>query len=187
MTITEQPGADLPLQQQERVVIRFAGDSGDGMQVTGTQFTNTSAIVGHDLATLPDFPAEIRAPAGTRPGVSGFQIHFSSADVHTPGDGPDVLVAMNPAALVVNIGDLMAEWTNDRWVSTVHRVVNPPREKADDSRRISLVFFHQPNYDAMVECLPTVLEPGETPKYAPVSSGQHLFDKFMKQTGMTAS
>jgi len=106
MTQTQSPGAELPLQQQEEVVIRFAGDSGDGMQITGNQFTNTSAIVGNDLATLPDFPAEIRAPVGTRPGVSGFQIHFSSADIHTPGDAPDVLVAMNPAALVVNIKDL---------------------------------------------------------------------------------
>ena len=106
MTQTESPGAELPLQQQEEVVIRFAGDSGDGMQITGNQFTSTSAIVGNDLATLPDFPAEIRAPAGTRPGVSGFQIHFSSRDIHTPGDQPDVLVAMNPAALVVNIEDL---------------------------------------------------------------------------------
>jgi 2-oxoglutarate ferredoxin oxidoreductase subunit alpha len=106
MTQTKEPGAELPLQQQEEVVIRFAGDSGDGMQITGHQFTNTSAIVGNDLATLPDFPAEIRAPAGTRPGVSGFQIHFASADIHTPGDAPDVLVAMNPAALVVNLSDL---------------------------------------------------------------------------------
>jgi 2-oxoglutarate ferredoxin oxidoreductase subunit alpha len=108
MTIAEQPGADLPLQQQERVVIRLAGDSGDGMQITGNQFTNTSALVGNDLATLPDFPAEIRAPAGTRPGVSGFQIHFSASDIHTPGDAPDVLVVMNPAALAVNLKDLKA-------------------------------------------------------------------------------
>ena len=106
MTVVEQPGADLPLQLNEAVVIRFAGDSGDGMQITGNQFTSTSALVGNDLATLPDFPAEIRAPAGTRPGVSGFQIHFSSRDIHTPGDHPDVLVAMNPAALVVNIKEL---------------------------------------------------------------------------------
>jgi 2-oxoglutarate ferredoxin oxidoreductase subunit alpha len=90
----------------ESVVIRFAGDSGDGMQLTGSQFTTTSAIAGNDLATLPDFPAEIRAPAGTLPGVSGFQIHFSSRDISTPGDAPDVLVAMNPAALKVNIRDL---------------------------------------------------------------------------------
>ena len=102
----ENPAPELPLQQQENVVIRLAGDSGDGMQITGNQFTSTSAVVGNDLATLPDFPAEIRAPAGTRPGVSGFQLRFSSSDIHTPGDQPDVLVAMNPAALVVNIADL---------------------------------------------------------------------------------
>jgi len=104
--MTQEIGTELPLQQQESVVIRFAGDSGDGMQITGNQFTGTSAVLGNDLATLPDFPAEIRAPAGTRPGVSGFQIHFSASDIHTPGDAPDVLVAMNPAALAVNIGDL---------------------------------------------------------------------------------
>ncbi len=98
--------SELPLQQSESVVIRFAGDSGDGMQITGNQFTQTSAVFGNDLATFPDFPAEIRAPAGTRPGVSGFQIRFASTDIHTPGDAPDVLVAMNPAALAVNINDL---------------------------------------------------------------------------------
>ncbi|PYQ25071.1 MAG: 2-oxoglutarate ferredoxin oxidoreductase subunit alpha [Acidobacteria bacterium] len=90
----------------EQAVIRFAGDSGDGMQITGSQFTNTAAVFGNDLATFPDFPAEIRAPAGTLPGVSGFQINFSSRDVYTPGDAVDVLVAMNPAALATNVGDL---------------------------------------------------------------------------------
>lgn len=90
----------------ESVVIRFAGDSGDGMQLTGTQFTQSTAIAGNDLATFPDFPAEIRAPAGTTYGVSGFQIHFSSHDIMTPGDEPGVLVAMNPAALKVNLADL---------------------------------------------------------------------------------
>jgi 2-oxoglutarate ferredoxin oxidoreductase subunit alpha len=88
------------------VTIRFAGDSGDGMQLTGTQFTNTSAVVGNDISTLPDFPAEIRAPAGSLPGVSGFQLNFSSHDIRTPGDQPNVLVAMNPAALKVNLPDL---------------------------------------------------------------------------------
>ncbi|MES2642201.1 MAG: 2-oxoacid:acceptor oxidoreductase subunit alpha [Myxococcota bacterium] len=87
-------------------MIRFAGDSGDGMQVIGSQFTNTTALVGNDLATFPDFPAEIRAPAGTLAGVSGFQLHFSSSDIFTPGDTPEVLVAMNPAALKANIKDL---------------------------------------------------------------------------------
>jgi len=90
----------------DKAVIRFCGDSGDGMQITGSQFTNTVALYGNDLATLPDFPAEIRAPAGTLPGVSGFQVHFSSTDVFTPGDNVDVLVAMNPAALKMNLADL---------------------------------------------------------------------------------
>jgi len=90
----------------DQAVIRFCGDSGDGMQITGSQFTNTAALYGNDLATFPDFPAEIRAPAGTLPGVSGFQVNFSSSDVYTPGDAVDVLVAMNPAALKTNIKDL---------------------------------------------------------------------------------
>jgi 2-oxoglutarate ferredoxin oxidoreductase subunit alpha len=91
----------------DRVVIRFAGDSGDGMQLTGDRFTSATALFGNDLATLPDFPAEIRAPAGTVPGVSAFQIHFSDHDILTPGDQPGVLVAMNPAALKAHIGDLL--------------------------------------------------------------------------------
>jgi 2-oxoglutarate ferredoxin oxidoreductase subunit alpha len=96
------------VQELDRVTIRFAGDSGDGMQLTGTQFTRTAAVYGNDIATLPDYPAEIRAPAGSLPGVSGFQISFSSSDIHTPGDAPDVLVAMNPAALKTNVNDLPA-------------------------------------------------------------------------------
>ncbi|MGH2608091.1 MAG: 2-oxoacid:acceptor oxidoreductase subunit alpha [Tepidiformaceae bacterium] len=104
---TESPAhAEHQVEELERVTVRFAGDSGDGMQLTGTQFTKTTAIFGNDLATLPDFPAEIRAPTGSLPGVSGFQISFSSHDIRTPGDQPDVLVAMNPAALKTNVGDL---------------------------------------------------------------------------------
>jgi 2-oxoglutarate ferredoxin oxidoreductase subunit alpha len=95
-----------PIEELDAVTIRFAGDSGDGMQLTGTQFTDASALFGNDLATLPDFPAEIRAPAGTVAGVSAFQIHFSSRDIKTPGDDLDVLVAMNAAALKANIADL---------------------------------------------------------------------------------
>lgn len=94
------------LLQLKEVTIRFAGDSGDGMQLTGTQFSETTAWVGNDLNTLPDYPAEIRAPAGTIYGVSGFQLHFSSEDIHTPGDQPDVLVAMNPAALKKNLPEI---------------------------------------------------------------------------------
>src|SRR5579862_8550674 len=93
-------------EELESVAIRFAGDSGDGMQLTGTQFTNTSAILGNDVSTLPDFPAEIRAPTGTLAGVSGFQVNIASRDIYTPGDAPQVLVAMNPAALKANLADV---------------------------------------------------------------------------------
>jgi 2-oxoglutarate ferredoxin oxidoreductase subunit alpha len=96
------------VQQRERVIIRFAGDSGDGMQLAGDRFTSETAEFGNDISTLPDFPAEIRAPAGTLPGVSAFQLHFADHDVMTPGDAPDVLVAMNPAALRANVADLPA-------------------------------------------------------------------------------
>jgi 2-oxoglutarate ferredoxin oxidoreductase subunit alpha len=95
-----------PVQMLDRVTIRFAGDSGDGMQLSGDRFTSVTAAFGNDLSTLPDFPAEIRAPAGSIPGVSGFQLHFADHDILTPGDAPDVLVAMNPAALKANLGDL---------------------------------------------------------------------------------
>src|SRR5438270_1553660 len=107
-TVTETPALKSRKEVIEKAVIRFAGDSGDGMQITGNQFTNTVALYGNDIATFPDYPAEIRAPAGTIPGVSGFQLHFSSNEVYTPGDAIDVLIAMNPAALKVNIADLKA-------------------------------------------------------------------------------
>jgi 2-oxoglutarate ferredoxin oxidoreductase subunit alpha len=105
-----QAESQKPEQQEtlelDRVTIRFAGDSGDGMQLAGTQFTKTSAVVGNDISTFPDIPAEIRAPQGSLPGVSGFQVSFSSQEIYTPGDQPDVLVAMNPAALKTNLSDL---------------------------------------------------------------------------------
>jgi len=102
-------GLQKPIQDLDQVIIRFAGDSGDGMQLTGDQFTRTTALMGNDIATFPDFPAEIRAPAGTLPGVSAFQLRFSSFDIHTPGDAPDVLVAMNPAALKAHIKELKSD------------------------------------------------------------------------------
>jgi 2-oxoglutarate/2-oxoacid ferredoxin oxidoreductase subunit alpha len=109
MTTTD-TAVDGPTQpsviKRDRVVIRFAGDSGDGMQLTGDRFTSETAAFGNDLSTLPNFPAEIRAPAGTLPGVSSFQLHFANYDILTPGDRPDVLVTMNPAALKANIADL---------------------------------------------------------------------------------
>jgi 2-oxoglutarate ferredoxin oxidoreductase subunit alpha len=98
--------AKKPVEELERVAIRFAGDSGDGIQLTGTKFTESTALAGNDLSTFPDFPAEIRAPAGSLAGVSGFQIHFASQDIRTPADQPDVLIAFNPAALRANVDDL---------------------------------------------------------------------------------
>ncbi|MFJ8627826.1 2-oxoacid:acceptor oxidoreductase subunit alpha [Kitasatospora sp. NPDC093550] len=100
------PGRGKPIRRLDRVIIRFAGDSGDGMQLTGDRFTSETASFGNDLSTLPNFPAEIRAPAGTLPGVSSFQLHFADHDILTPGDAPNVLVAMNPAALKANLPDL---------------------------------------------------------------------------------
>jgi 2-oxoglutarate ferredoxin oxidoreductase subunit alpha len=122
-----------PVEQLDRVIIRFAGDSGDGMQLTGGRFASETAILGNDLSTLPDFPAEIRAPAGSLPGVSGFQIHFSDHDILTPGDAPTVLVAMNPAALRTNLNDLPKGGTlvvnrdafNDRNLQKAGYTANP--------------------------------------------------------------
>ena len=106
MATASPPVQPVPREEREQAVIRFAGDSGDGMQVTGSQFTLETALAGNDLATFPDYPAEIRAPAGTTFGVSAFQIHFGATDVLTAGDELDALVALNPAALHVNLGDL---------------------------------------------------------------------------------
>ena len=100
------PPVKRPLKELSTAVVRFAGDSGDGMQVVGDRFSDSSAIAGHDISTFPDYPAEIRAPVGTLPGVSAFQIHFGGNEVMTPGDEPNALVAMNPAALKMNLPDL---------------------------------------------------------------------------------
>ena len=131
------PQAEKNLEEVETVTIRFAGDSGDGMQLTGTQFTNTSAVVGNDISTLPDFPAEIRAPAGSLPGVSGFQLNFSSTDIKTPGDQPNVLVAMNPAALKVNLPDLEEGGTliinTDGFTPENLKYANYPTNPLDDN------------------------------------------------------
>ena len=105
---TAEPRSGVPRQQVETVTVRFAGDSGDGMQITGSQFTLSTALSGNDLATFPDFPAEIRAPAGTTYGVSAFQVHFGAREIRTSGDAPDVLIAMNPAALKVNLDEMRA-------------------------------------------------------------------------------
>ena len=143
-TLTAVPSSKSRREVIEQAVIRFAGDSGDGMQVTGSQFTNTVALYGNDIATFPDYLAEIRAPAGTVPGVSGFQLNFSSGEVHTPGDAVDVLIAMNPAALKVNIGDLKANGilivNSDSFKETdlrkAHLTANPLEDHTLDKFRV---------------------------------------------------
>src|SRR3954471_7221440 len=102
-TLEAKPAKKMEIRETDSVVVRFSGDSGDGMQLTGMQFTDTAALLGRDLSTFPEFPAEIRAPAGTIAGVSGFQVHFGSKEIFTPGDEYDVLVAMNAAALKVDL------------------------------------------------------------------------------------
>ncbi len=133
-----------PVEQLDQVIIRFAGDSGDGMQLTGGRFASETAIFGNDLSTLPDFPAEIRAPAGSLPGVSGFQIHFSDHDILTPGDAPNVLVAMNPAALRTNLKDLPRGGTlivntdafNERNLQKAGYTANPLEDEALDGYNV---------------------------------------------------
>ncbi|HKM81385.1 MAG TPA: 2-oxoacid:acceptor oxidoreductase subunit alpha [Candidatus Acidoferrum sp.] len=143
-TLTEVPAGKTKREVIDQAVIRFAGDSGDGMQITGSQFTNTVALYGNDIATFPDYPAEIRAPAGTVPGVSGFQLNFSSGEVHTPGDSVDVLIAMNPAALKVNIGDLKANGIaiinadsfKENELRKAHLTTNPLEDHSLDKFRV---------------------------------------------------
>ncbi len=143
-TVTENEHRDVTLEKIDEVVIRFAGDSGDGMQMTGTQFTNTSAMLGNDLSTLPDFPAEIRAPAGTLPGVSAFQVRIADYDIHTPGDAPDVLIAMNPAALKKELRDLKPNGViiintdefNDRNLARAAYTSNPLEDGSLSSFRV---------------------------------------------------
>ncbi|MER7922308.1 2-oxoglutarate and iron-dependent oxygenase domain-containing protein [Streptomyces sp. NPDC096057] len=132
---------------------------------------------------IPPLPGQMRAGAHTDYGsvtIVRQEVAAGGLEVFTQ-DGDWVPVPVVPGAFVVNIGDLMAQWTNDEWVSTRHRVAPPP-PNSGDTRRMSLVFFHQPNYDAVIECLPTVLGEGESPRYAPVLSGDHLLSKFEKTT-----
>jgi 2-oxoglutarate ferredoxin oxidoreductase subunit alpha len=136
-----------PVEQLHQVIVRFAGDSGDGMQLTGSQFTSETALLGNDISTLPDFPAEIRAPAGSLPGVSGFQLHFADHDILTPGDAPNVLVAMNPAALKTNLKDLPkggtlivnADAFNDRNLQKAGYAANPLEDGSLDEFQVHAV------------------------------------------------
>src|SRR5947209_10858142 len=146
-------------QELDSVTIRFAGDSGDGMQLAGTQFTNASAVLGNDIATFPDFPAEIRAPAGTLAGVSGFQVHFSSHEIHTPGDSLNTLVATNPAALKTNLKDLesggMLIVNSDAFTtSDLHKAgykANPLEDGSLKNYRVFRVPINKLNREAVAE------------------------------------
>src|SRR3989475_8587896 len=146
-TITDAVESKPKRQVIERAVVRFCGDSGDGMQITGSQFTNTVALYGNDLATFPDFPAEIRAPAGTLPGVSGFQIAFASTDVYTPGDSVDALIAMNPAALKMTLADLKkngilivnSDSFKENDLRKAHQTSNPLEDHSLDGYRLFAV------------------------------------------------
>jgi len=150
-------GSSKPIEERDTVTIRFAGDSGDGMQLTGMQFTASSAIFGNDVCTLPDFPAEIRAPAGTVYGVSGYQVQFGSTDVHTPGDELDALVAMNPAALKTNIADLRpggilivnSDGFNDAALKLAHYTVNPLNDHSLDRFEVHLIAITTQNRAAL--------------------------------------
>src|SRR6266496_3248725 len=145
------------VKQLDRVVIRFAGDSGDGMQLTGDRFTAETAVFGNDLSTLPNFPAEIRAPAGTLPGVSSFQVHFADYDILTPGDRPDVLVAMNPAALKANLEDLATGGTvivdthdfTTRNLTRVGYAASPLEDGSLESYHVHAVVLTQRTLDAV--------------------------------------
>jgi 2-oxoglutarate ferredoxin oxidoreductase subunit alpha len=148
------------VQEVESVTIRFAGDSGDGMQLAGTQFTNVSAILGNDIATFPDFPAEIRAPAGTLAGVSGFQVHFAATDIHTPGDRLNCLIVMNPAALKTNLKDLEdggilivnSDSFGPNDLQKAKYTVNPLEDGSLKGYRVVRVPIDKLNREAVKEC-----------------------------------
>ncbi len=174
----------------ETVVIRFAGDSGDGMQITGTQFTSTSAVFGNDISTLPDFPAEIRAPAGSLPGVSGFQVNFSSRDIKTPGDEPNVLVAMNPAALKVNISDLEpggilivnSDSFTENNLKKAGYAVNPLEDGTLSSYRLFSLPISSLNANALSEAKLTKKEIDRCKNFFALGLMYWLYDRPMKQT-----
>jgi 2-oxoglutarate/2-oxoacid ferredoxin oxidoreductase subunit alpha len=146
-----------PVEQLSQVIVRFAGDSGDGMQLTGSQFTSETALLGNDISTLPDFPAEIRAPAGSLPGVSGFQLHFADHDILTPGDAPNVLVAMNPAALKTNVKDLPKGGTlivnsdafNERNLQKAGYAANPLEDGSLDEFQVHAVLLTSLTFGAL--------------------------------------
>src|SRR5262245_58812599 len=181
---------DRHVEELETVTIRFAGDSGDGMQLTGTQFTNTSAVFGNDISTLPDFPAEIRAPAGSLPGVSGFQLNFSSRDIRTPGDEPNVLVAMNAAALRVNLPDLEqggilivnSDAFNENNLKKAGYASNPIEDKSLSGYRLFSLPITSLNANALAETKLTKKEIDRCKNFFALGILYWLYDRPMKHT-----
>jgi 2-oxoglutarate ferredoxin oxidoreductase subunit alpha len=179
-----------PLQEMDSVTIRFAGDSGDGMQLAGTQFTNSSAILGNDISTLPDFPAEIRAPAGTLAGVSGFQVHFSSHDIHTPGDRLNTLVAMNPAALKTNLKDLepsgMLIVNSDAFgTGDLHKAgykTNPLEDNSLKGYRVFKIPINTLNREAVAEMKLSPREADRCKNFFALGLVYWLYDRSMEPT-----
>jgi 2-oxoglutarate ferredoxin oxidoreductase subunit alpha len=178
------------IQEVDDVTIRFCGDSGDGMQLAGTQFTNTSAILGNDISTLPDFPAEIRAPAGTLAGVSGYQIHFSSRDIHTPGDKLNALVVMNPAALKTNIRDLESGGilivNSDAFTtSDLHKAgyqVSPLDDGSLKGYRVFPVKINTLNRQAVAECKLSPREADRCKNFFALGLVYWLYDRALEPT-----
>jgi len=183
----------MPVKEREdidSVIIRFAGDSGDGMQLTGTQFTNTSAVFGNDISTMPDFPAEIRAPAGSLPGVSGFQLNFSSQDIRTPGDEPNVLVAMNPAALKVNLADLEhggilivnSDAFTENNLKKAGYTSNPLEDGTLSGYRLFALPITSLNANALSDCKITKKEVDRCKNFFALGLMYWLYDRPMKHT-----
>jgi 2-oxoglutarate ferredoxin oxidoreductase subunit alpha len=174
----------------KRMVIRFAGDSGDGMQITGDRFTATAAALGNDLNTLPDYPAEIRAPAGTLAGVSAFQINFSSEDIQTPGDEPDVLVAMNPAALKVNIKDLKkngililnTDAFGPKDLEKAHYLTNPLEDHSLEAYRVFPVDLERLTKESLKETKLTVKEVGRCKNFFSLGMMYWMYNRPMSHT-----
>ncbi len=184
------PHPEKEIREIDSVVIRFAGDSGDGMQLTGTQFTNTAAILGNDISTLPDFPAEIRAPAGSLPGVSAFQLNFSNRDIRTPGDEPDVLVAMNPAALKTNLADLPAggilvvneDAFNERNLERAGFSSNPLHDDSLKNYRLISVPISSLNQKALESVVLTNNEKDRCKNFCALGMMYWMYDRAMETT-----
>jgi len=186
----EQKNLNRAIIEKDSIIVRFAGDSGDGMQLTGTQFTATTAFIGNDVVTLPDYPAEIRAPAGTLYGVSGFQLHFSSKDILTPGDSPDVLIALNPAALKINLKYLKkdaiiivnSDAFDSKNLSLANYETNPLEDGSLDGYRVYDVPITKATLQAVEDLGLSIKEANRCKNFFALGLSYWLFNRPMDQT-----